>query len=899
MLAALPAASQAEVGGFGYVPCGEDSYTPGMREWTNYGQQMIGLYAHCGDNFHQYFQVPVKKAWGPNVRSLPLGPGKITSVEMKVTGADQSAQGADFALAVCTAPDFPAACGTPVRGNTSPPELPRFVKLTAANGGIPDGADQLVLYSTCTLDEPGTCAASTQTVQFSNLYVSSEDSTPPQFDDFEPPLDDAWLKNAPSAIISTSDPESGILKMHYLANDGEQIHDICQFSQFVWGCPGFYADETIDGLAYSQGRNIVTVLAESGAGLTSQRKFKFRFDDKKPSAPAGLHATGARGGWIVGSQLNLGWTNYPEDGPTAKQSGVSSAIVELTPATDHGSFPSHLVFTGSAISAAQVALPWEDHWNVQVAVVDEAGNQGDFSTLQIDNEIDTPSAPQLDPASPVNIANSSAGLTLHWTPGYVGRSGHCGTRGWIGQGTIPDLKTDASRQVATGENTDWTISSSGLLNLLDGPNTVAIAGVDCAGEVSDIDTETVMVDLRRPTAGVAPASGWLADGASLALDATDPGAPASGSGVDHVWYQIGAAGIVNVPGSSAAIPVPSGKRAIKFGSVDSAGNPSLPAEVTVGHDADAPLASIEPSGAPGEFTATVSDSVSGVVDAWTELSPAGSSSWTRVGDRFVASPGQTAPVLLHLRVPDDGSLPPGQYNLRVVARDEAGNIQTAVARTISLPLRAATKLSAGIAAVGHAGAAQGAVTLDLGKRAVLRGYLRDGSGAGIAGAALRIVAQRDGGGKRLLATATTAAGGGYSVELGTDVSRTLLVSFDGDATRGSSAASARENVRTAVSLRLSAKHVHAGRPLYATGRVTLLAASVPANGVPLEIQYCARTRCTTLSIPKYTDSDGGFRVAIPTTYSAPTKLILRARVRSAPGWPFAEGFSDRRSVVIR
>jgi hypothetical protein len=345
-----------------------------------------------------------------------------------------------------------------------------------------------------------------------------------------------------------------------------------------------------------------------------------------------------------------------------------------------------------------------------------------------------------------------------------------------------------------------------------------------------------------------------------------------------------------------------GDHTLTYGSVDKLGNTSLavsPAK-KFGVDGQAPSAAINAADAgPGAFNVVVKDSISGVVDAWCEISRSGSQNWSRLGDRFVSAQGQTAAVTLGLRVPDDNTYPPGNYDLRVVAADAAGNTQTAVARTLTLPLRPRTSLSATIYSAAKPRAAHEAITLDLGAKAGLRGTLLDAGGSPISGARLRVLAQRDSGGRRVLGEVRTTADGKYTLALGTDVSRTITVRYDGDASHGGSVATARQNIRTQVSLRLSAKHVRRGGRLFASGKVTLLSASVPARGVPVDIQFCGRQSCTVLKISRNTDSDGGYSIPIPTQYARSTKLVLRARVNAASGWPFAPGFSDRSSVVIR
>jgi hypothetical protein len=483
--------------------------------------------------------------------------------------------------------------------------------------------------------------------------------------------------------------------------------------------------------------------------------------------------------------------------------------------------------------------------------------------------------------------------------GNFGRSGDCGYRGWLGRGEPPELALEPSTQVSSSGVKSWTIGAPGVAKLEDGMNKFAVAGVSCSGRVSENFTQNIEVDRVRPMVSASPIARWLPSGSELTLQASDPGGPETSSGVAKVWYRLGTGPKLTTNSDSVTVPIPPGTHQLVFGAVDQLGNPSEERRLSVGVDEQAPSAAITPADSPGVFSAIVTDSVSGVVDAWTEISPVGGASGRRLGDRFVSNEGRTTPISLGIRVPDDGSFAPGDYELRVRARDAAGNELTAVARTLRLPIRPPSQISASVASAEKPKVAHKSLTLDLGAQSTLRGRLLAADGAPIVGALLRVVAERDGGGKRVLKELRSGAGGSYSVALGTDVSRTLTAIFDGDATHGPASATARVNVRAGVSMRLSSSRVSSGARLYAKGKVKLLSASVPPRGIPIEIQYCGRNGCTRVAITDTTDSDGGFNVLIPTSNSSRTKLNLRARVRDFPGWPFAEGRSPRRSVVVK
>lgn len=902
LIAAWPSTSSAAE--YGFQPCGDPDDPRSTRDWDYDGQQMIGLRTSCGQAFYQYFQVPIDSDWGPGLRILPLGPGTVKRLDLVVRGREPSAQGMDFALAVCNGPNYPSDCGVQVRGATDPPYLPRAITLDVENDEIPDGADRLMLYSACTRPAGDYCPATESVVSYSDLFVTADDDTPPDVNLYLPDAN-TWLNALPNGEIFALDPESGIDRAVFSANDSESTNYFCNGLASPFGCPISATAYDGSGVPLVEGRNNVTIETFNRASLSTTKQLSFLYDSVAPAHPVNLRALDTSGGWLIGDNMRLRWKNTSELVETSTESGISSAIVDIQPSDPPpvwGPEQSAREFAGSGIDSAALTLPWPDTWTVRVTLVDAAGNKSEPEPITIDNEDPFMSPPTINPQDlPIfNIDGTDSPLTIEWQVGNFGRSGECSTRGWIGKGTPPNLKSIPSSKVADAGDTTWTLSQQGLSKLSDGVNTIALAGVDCAGDVSENMTRSVMIDRQRPIPKVEPAARWLPSGSTLTLTAVDPGAPSDGSGVASVWYQIDDQPSVSTVGDTVQIPALAGAHTLQFGAIDSLGNASDPAEPKkYGVDGDPPLASISPAATGlGTFNSVVRDSVSGVVEAWTEISRSGSDSWSRLGDRFVSAEGQTSAVTLGLRVPDDGSLPPGSYDLRVVARDAANNMQTAVARTLQLPLREKASLTASIHAASKPKVSHRSITLDLGAKAGVRGALRDSGGEPIGGAVLRVVAQRDSGGRRLLDEVRTAVDGTYSLPLGTDVSRTLTVSYDGDASRGVAAATVRQNVRAGVSMRLSADRVRRGGRLHASGRVKLLTAAVPPRGVPIEVQFCTRRGCSRVSISDTTDSNGGFSTPIPTAYSGRTKLVLRARVGTFPGWPFAAATSKRRTVVI-
>lgn len=883
-----PAAAGA-VPTYEYTPCGTDldwSYTPSsyfLRETECDGFWSLGTSLYV-------LEPEPASTW------MGLRAGDVDSVRVMAWGRDRSDEGLHEYFAVCNGPKFPDDCGTPVTGMTGQPFKHPEV-LTRENGGVPPGADRLMLYSDCTTASFSTpCYPSDNDPRFSEIRVVQEDADPPLMGEFPLPQD-KWLNSVDGAAVSVSDAKSGVAKLsayNQVWNLKSDV-DVCGSGQIEFGCP-VSADVQPSLVEVHSGRNRFTLTATDAAGNSVMRPVSFLFDNTAPAVPADVNLDGT---WVVGDHATLRWTNYPESVPTDKASGVAKATVDIFPSSgwDYAEYPK--TFSGVGIDSIPLDLPAEESWSGTITLTDAAGNASPPKSFSFESEANGPSAPSIPPYAPAGIDDASAGVHLYWYGVAGSRSGLCGYRGWVGKGAPPNLAADPSTTLPGGAAQQWQITPSGLLNLQDGANTVALAAVDCAGEVSATSTGTLRIDRVAPVARLDATGPWLPAGQPIAVDAEDVGAANAQTGIKNVWYRVDAGAKTVLAVDHATIPpLSAGIHAVQFGAVDGAGNPSPDATRNVGVDPDAPDVSIAAvEGDPGAFAADVRDPLSGVVEAWSELAPAGGAP-ERIGDRLLFAQGRTERLALAMRLP--GSLPDGDYVLQVFARDAAGNVQSSAARTIHVPLRPPARVSAAIASASRPEAAKPAITLDAGAPAVLSGRLLDAAGAAISGAPLNVYAKRDaGGGRRLLGSATTTADGLYRFPLGTDVSRELSVSFAGDAVRGPAGASVRENVRAGVSLSLSSSRVRRGSLLAAYGRVRLLSASVPAGGLPVRLNYCSRSGCRRFGYSGRTDSEGGYRIQFGTRGYARGTYRLHAVVERLAGWPFSDGESKTVKVVIR
>lgn len=878
---------------YGYEPCDPVRYNGGWSSATN---TFFFSAAECGGDVSLRVNY---QGYGPEPATSTklLRPGKVRRLDLHVAGRDRSGDGVVSTLAVCAGPNYPDDCGTPVVGSSDPPYAPRLVTLTRENGGIPENADRLMMYSACPeASFANPCNNSVDDTRFFELYIAQEDFLPPLMGEFGP-APESWVnaEALENIAIPISDDASGVAKVSLRA---DQLTSSWVCSSLN-GCPfdtTHYANFRNAGLF--TGRNTVTVTAFDAAGNTSERRLSFRYDNRAPSPPSELRLASG-GSWVVGDKATVRWTNYPENLETSSGSGVASVRADLTDADGRRAPGFPKTVSGQGIDSLPIELPSHSRWSLQLTLTDAAGNQSDPATFVFESEPTGPGSPWIGQLAPIGLAQAAAGRTITWNAALASRSGICSYRAWIGLGDPPNLATSSSFQVSSGNTPSWTISPSGLRNLHDGVNTLAVAAVDCAGEVGPQRSAPIVIDRASPSAQLAPQAGWLSAGSTPTVSAEDAGTAAEKSGVKSVWYRIDSAPRITVAGDAADLPpLPPGEHQIAFGSIDNAGNESLVGSRTIGFDPDAPDVSIERVSAdPAELVARIWDRVSGVTRVSAELV---SSNGDRIsfGDRLSFLEPRRGQVALPLSVPS--ALPDGVYLLEVAAEDAAGNRSTAAARQLVLPLRPTPRLTAELAAKSKPAAVSREATFAFGARAALTGRLTGRAGEPIVGAALTVTAERAAsGGRRVLAVVTTGTDGRYKLELPPDVSRVLRVQFAGAEAWGPVAATATQNVRASVSMRAAKRRVLRGRPMIFSGRVGLLSASVPARGLLVHFEQCTRKRCKSFGFWRRTDSEGGYRFALSTKSLDRGTYRLRAKVEGVSGWPFADGWSRVVKVVVR
>lgn len=909
-LAGVSLVPSAGAAPFRMYPCGGDAALF-ERAWTFDGNSVWSVDGDCNSSMALRQQWLDSSELGPAHASLDIGSGRIDSVTLDVQG-DASDRGVTQGFAVCGPAGWPSDCGDPVLGNPQNPSAVATVTLTRDNGGVPLSADRLVMFAQCNL---ALCQQGQSSVRFSNLRVDGDDATPPvvDFSQYGVVGDGPWRGSPAPLHLSASDPESRISRTEIRVN-GALLTDVprdtfCNPSD-AWRCPLDFEDDPIVWTPnVVQGKNTITATTFNGAGLSSTAVTVVRVDSEAPHAPVSLTVGANAKDWVTGTRLVLRWQNPSgwESGPTDTQSGIAQVRYDIDSMSGFEPDPAPVTVDGVAISAVPITLPDYGEWRVTVWLIDAVGNVSDPSSLPVKNDDGFVRSPGLAPLPPVTAASVNTGVAFNWYAASA-MSAICGYRTAIDHSLTTDLTNDGGGFTVDGPSPAWSLSKDGLLTIPDGHLIFHVQAVACSGARSSTVGTPLLIDRKLPTIEASPQQHWLSSDPHVSLNAADGTPQEDQSGIAAIKYSIDGAPEVSVAADHAVVTVPQGRHVLRYRAVDRVGNSSQQKSLDTGADSSGPdivFESANPAD-PAEIQAVVSDPLSGLVDAWIEYCEIGNCDWQRIGPRFQSAGGTAEAQRLTAFFPDDGSLPDGQYMLRAVARDEAGNVSVGSSRTngdqarLVLPLRPRPQLSATLAAATGKQPAAGKTTFDFGERTELRGRLLDAAGAPIAGAALGVVAERRYGGKRFLDAVTTSADGSYALRLAPDVSRTLVVRFAGDAGRGPVMATANQYFRAGVNLRASRKVVRRGSPLFLRGRVALMSAAMPALGKRVSIEYCPRGRCSNLQLSARTASDGSFAVQFPTGgINRTVRYRLRAVVPSEPGWPFADGASSTISVTVK
>ena len=427
----------------------------------------------------------------------------------------------------------------------------------------------------------------------------------------------------------------------------------------------------------------------------------------------------------------------------------------------------------------------------------------------------------------------------------------------------------------------------------------------------------------RVDAAVDGGEGWRAS-PSFAIGWANPAEPdrapitaatyrlcPSGSSSGCVTNRVAGDGIARL----AVQPPQPGEWVLRAWREDAAGNQDesqASAPVVLRYDPTPPQLSFAAASAadPTRIAVDAVDDVSGVASGTIELSREGSGTW------------QAIPATLEGRQligqVDDATLPPGNYQLRARASDQAGNERSIAGRTLTLPLRTATTMRAGakktklvrrrVGKRGKRRTVRRRVTVlepsgrvRFGGRTTLAGRLTDRDGNGIAGD-VAVYEESEVAPRRLLGTIRSTARGAFSYRARGTQSRTLTFVYQGTRVILPVSRQVRLVVPASSTMRSSRRRLLNGQRVTFSGRVR--SKPIPATGKLIAIQvrlYSGRrARWSTF---RTTRSDTTGRWAVPYRFSNTCERLKRWRLRAVlpreAGSPFGTGRSTAIRVKVR
>ena len=457
----------------------------------------------------------------------------------------------------------------------------------------------------------------------------------------------------------------------------------------------------------------------------------------------------------------------------------------------------------------------------------------------------------------------------------------------------------------------------------DGPHTVTVTAYDLQGGESTSVSFDVQVDntLPSPAEMVGPV-GWQRGGEVITSTAVTSGP----SGIAGQYCSSGSSPAGWYAGATAQLAVTgNGRVPVRCSAENNAGALGPMTEYDALLDDTPPTGYFAPRDPNDPALATViaGDSMSGVAGGQIEVQTAGG--WVPLATSYNATSGRLTAI-----VPDDGSLPDGNYALRAIVSDAVGNTatittdQNGTPEIVTVPLRIVTRLALGRARplvrrcslsrivtgqrsevrkqrvavrvvrrcsqVPGNGAGAG---LRFGQRASVSGLVVTADGEPVAGALVQVSQQPAGWGSQPAGTVTSDSNGQFSYTIGAGPSRTITFAFPGSATVRPSAATTAVNVLGKAGIAVS-RSVRAARAVRMRG--TVLGGYIPTGGVLVQLQY----QVSGLSLgwapfhtPVRTDSHGRFNVTFRLPAGAAGyRYLFRALVAGQDSWPYRSALSN-------
>lgn len=456
----------------------------------------------------------------------------------------------------------------------------------------------------------------------------------------------------------------------------------------------------------------------------------------------------------------------------------------------------------------------------------------------------------------------------------------------------------------------------------EGSQPLTVVAEDAAGNRSESPAITVRIDNAAPGAipvGVGGGETWRnANDFDVAWANPSEGDRAPITAAHFRLCRAGAndcmdgdragAGIATI--ENLAVPSP-GEWELRLWREDAAGNQqsaNASQPVKLRFDPEPPQLGFEnPTAAdPTRISVLVTDRISGLAGGGIEISRAGSGSWqvlptTQEGDR----------LLTHV---DDASLPPGDYELRATAHDQASNLGGTDRRLdgqpmrLKLPLRVATVMRAGVVEKrtvtrkGKKGKVRRIVLeprakVSFGRKVHLGGRLVNQAGHALSDAKVSVYSRPKGGTEQLVGTVATGSNGRFSYTVEARASQRFRFFYPGTATILPIEGTATLLVKGTSTFSVKPKHVLNGKSVTFKGQVK--GRPLPEAGKLLELQVRFTSGWQTFRTVR-TKADGTWRIPylFDRTCGEP-EFDFRAHLAAEAGWPLETGNSRTLTVRVK
>ncbi|HEY5977339.1 MAG TPA: hypothetical protein VIT85_05735 [Solirubrobacterales bacterium] len=456
----------------------------------------------------------------------------------------------------------------------------------------------------------------------------------------------------------------------------------------------------------------------------------------------------------------------------------------------------------------------------------------------------------------------------------------------------------------------------------EGSQPLTVVAEDAAGNRAESGAVTVRIDNAAPGAvpvGVGGGETWRnANDFDVAWANPSEGdrAPITAAhfrlcragGNDCINGDRAGAGIAAI--DNLAVPSP-GEWELRLWREDAAGNQqadNASQPVRLRFDPEPPQLGFEnPTvGDPTRVSVLVTDRISGLAGGGIEISRAGSGSWqvlptTQEGDRLVT------------RV-DDASLPPGDYELRATAHDQASNLAGTDRRLdgqpmrLKLPLRIATAMKAGVVEKrsvtrkGKKGKVRRVVldpraTVSFGSKVHLGGRLVNRAGHPLTDAKVLVYSRPKEGTEQLVGTVATDANGGFAYTVEARASHNFRFVYPGTATILPIEDIATLLVKGTSTFTVKPKRVQNGDSVTFSGRVK--GRPLPEAGKLLELQVRFTSGWQTFRTI-HTDTDGTWQIPYLFDRTCGKQAFdFRAHLAGEAGWPLEAGNSRTLTVRVK